>query len=106
MFSITSCYKENIEPLPKPVDDIFKETEISVLNDQDISFNLEQGGTFILKLVDIQTQQVISKEMIELINGKNTIKIFTKSIQSTYLYLVLEDLNKNELKKTKVIINN
>ncbi len=105
MVFITSCYKDEILPLPQPVEDIFKVTEASVSNNDDISFKMDSTGIYILKLVDVETSQVLSKERISLIEGKNTIKIFTKSIQNQYLYLVLEDYKKNEIKKTKIKIN-
>ncbi len=102
MVSIISCQKLEIEPLPKPVEDIFLLSETNVVDGQDISFNIDTDGIYIMKLIDLESSNVISKEKIQLIKGKNTIKIFTKSIQSRYLYLVLEDLNKTELKKTKL----
>lgn len=105
MVFITSCYKEEILPIPQPVEDIFTVTEASVSNNDDISFKLDAGGVYILKLVDVETSQVLSKEKINLIKGKNDIKIFTKSLQNEYLYLVLEDYEKNEIKKTKIKLN-
>jgi hypothetical protein len=32
-------------------------------------------------------------------------KIYTNSLPKGYLYLVLEDVGRNQLKKTKIIIN-
>lgn len=105
MIFITSCYKEEIEPIPKPVEDIFVATDVDVFNGQDVSFLLENGGIYILKLVDVESNQVLSKEKINLLSGKNNIKIYTKSIPNKYLYLVLEDLEKKEIKRTRIKIN-
>lgn len=105
MVFITSCYKEEILPIPQPVEDIFTVSDATISNNEDVFFNLDDGGTFILKLVDVETLQVISKEKINLIKGKNNIRIYTKSITNKYLYLVLEDGLKNEIKKTKIKIN-
>lgn len=103
MFFITSCYKDEIEPTPIIVEDVFTLNEIIITNGQSISFKLDDGGIYILKLIDAETLQTLSKEKIPLIQGKNTINIFTKSIQNEYLYLVLEDFRKNEIKKVKLI---
>ena len=101
---MTSCYKEDIIPLPPPVEDIFTISNPSVSNNDDISFNLDAGGVYILKLVDVETSQVLSKEKINLIEGKNNIKIYTKSIPAEYLYLVIADIRGNEIRKTKIKI--
>ena len=64
-------------------------------------FKLTSDSTYVLKLVDKTTNQVISKEKIVGKIGENKINIYTKSIQSKYLYLVLEDGNKKQINKTK-----
>jgi hypothetical protein len=46
----------------------------------------------------------VSREKIKCIIGKNKIKVYTKSLQSRYLYLLLEDVTKKELGKTTIII--
>jgi len=102
--SLTSCYKENIEPLPKPVVDIFSVSEVSVSDSDQLSFNMEKEGSFILKIQDYNTGQILSKEKINLITGNNSVKIYTKSLPVGVLYLILDDLNKNEVKRTKIII--
>jgi len=47
---------------------------------------------------------VVSKEKIFGKIGDNKIKIYTKTLQSKYLYLVLENVNRKELKKTTLIL--
>ena len=104
---IISCNKMEIEPMPppKPVVDIFSVSESSVKDGDEIMFKLDNDGEYILKLVDKQTNQVISKEKIKGKFGENKIKIYTKSLQSKYLYLVLENVEKKELNKTNLTIN-
>ena len=96
-----------IEPIPqpKPVVDIFSVSESSITDGQEIMFKLTSDSTYILKLVDKSTNQVISKEKITGKVGENKIILYTKSIQSKYLYLVLEGINKNQINKTTIILN-
>lgn len=96
-----------IEPIPqpKPVVDVFSVSESSVSDGQEIMFKLTSDSTYILKLVDKSTNQVISKEKITGKVGENKIILYTKSIQSKYLYLVLEGINKNQINKTTIILN-
>ena len=104
---IFSCTKMEIEPTPqpKPLVDIFTQSETSVSDGGEIMFKLTSDSTYILKLVDKSTNQVISKEKITGKVGENKINIYTKSIQSKYLYLVLEGINKNQINKTTIIVN-
>lgn len=106
MFSV-SCTKEEIIPSPqaKTTVDIFTKSESSITNGDEIMFKLPSDSTYILKLVDKNTNQVISKEKIQGKIGENKMTIYTKSIQSKYLYLVLEGNNKNEINKTTIILN-
>lgn len=104
---ITSCYKEDINPIPqpKPIVDIFTQSEASISDGDEIMFKLVANGDYILKLVDKSTNQTISKEKINGRLGENKIKIYTKTLQSKYLYLVLIDVDKKEINKTNLIIN-
>jgi len=107
MFFITSCYKEDINPIPqpKPIVDIFTQSEASISDGDEVMFKLVADGDYILKLVDKSTNQTISKEKISGKLGENKIKIYTKTLQSKYLYLVLENVDKKEINKTNLIIN-
>jgi len=107
MIFITSCYKEDINPMPqpKPIVDIFTKSETSISNGEEIMFKLNVNDVYIIKLVDTQTNQVMSKEKITGKIGENKLRVYTKSLQSQYLYLVLEDVYKKEIKKTKININ-
>lgn len=104
---MVSCTKMDIEPVipPKLNIDIFTQTETNISNGDQVMFKLTSDSTYILKLVDKATNQVISKEKIIGKIGENKINIYTKSVQSKYLYLVLEGLDKNQINKTTIIIN-
>jgi 6-phosphogluconolactonase/glucosamine-6-phosphate isomerase/deaminase len=104
---MVSCRKMEIEPIPQPksVSDIFSQTETTISNGDEIMFKLNSDSTYILKLVDKSTNQVISKEKIVGKVGENKLTMYTKSIQSRYLYLVLEGMNKNQINKTTIILN-
>jgi hypothetical protein len=99
------CNKIDIPTPIAPVEKIFNVGESKVTNGQSIYFELPTSGTFILSLIDVNTNQVISRERFIGQSGENVKKIYTNSLPKGYLYLVLEDGSKNELKKTKIIIN-
>ena len=102
---IISCSKEDIvpTPLPNPNVDIFTQSETSISNGDEVMFKLTSDSTYILKLVDKTTNQVISKEKIVGKIGENKLNIYTNSIQSQYLYLILEDVTKKEIRKTTIL---
>ncbi len=101
------CTKMEIEPTPqpKPKVDIFTVTESKVIDGEEIMFNLPVDGTYILKLSDKETNQVLSKEKIAGKKGINNLKIYTKSLPVQYLYLTVEDVDKNQIGKTIIITN-
>ena len=101
VFSIISCQKEDIVE-PQLVD-IFKVEQYNVSNKSEISFNIQTAGVYIITIIDKNTNQVLSREKIKCIIGKNKIKIYTKSLQSRYLYLLLEDVTRKEIGKTTII---
>ena len=95
---IISCQKEDIvEP---QIIDIFKVEQSMVSNKSEISFNVEKEGMYTITMIDRNTNQVLSRETIKCIIGKNKIKVYTKTIPSQYLYLTLEDSFDNQLGKT------
>ena len=95
---IISCQNEDIvEP---QIIDIFKVEQSMVLNKSEISFNVEKEGMYTITMIDRNTNQVLSRETIKCIIGKNKIKVYTKTIPSQYLYLTLEDSFDNQLGKT------
>lgn len=100
------CSKDDL-PLPEePINTntkIFSVSESSVVNGQSIYFDLPQQGTYVLTLIDKETGQVVSREKFNGQLGENVKKIYTNSLQTQYLYLTLEDINKTELAKTIII---
>jgi len=100
-----SCKKIDI-PSPQPQSiDIFKTTESTITKDSDISFTLNKSGIYVFKLVDKNTNQVITKEKINGKVGVNTIKLYIRAIPVKYLYLILDDEGGNQINKTTIIIN-
>ena len=103
IFMISCKKSDDIQPLISK--DIFNTSESIVMNGSDISFKLNKEGTYIIKLLDKNTEQVITKEKITGKIGINTFKIYTKAIPVKYLYLVLCDEINNQINKTTIIIN-
>lgn len=100
---IWGCTKPEL-PVPNPpVEKIFNVGESKVLNGQSIHFDLPAAGTYTLTLIDKESGQVVSRERFIGQYGENVRKIYTNTIQSTYLYLLLEDVTKNEIAKTTLI---
>jgi hypothetical protein len=99
------CNKVDIPTPNPPVEKIFEVGESKVTNGQSIYFDLPSAGTYLLTLIDVSSNQVISREKFIGQNGENVKKIYTNSLPKGYLYLVLEDVGRNQLKKTKIIIN-
>lgn len=105
-FGLAACTKVDIDPVvvtPANVD-IFTVKEVSVSDASEISFNLKADGVYTLTLKDSSTDQVLSRERFTGKIGINKLKIYTKSFQVKYLYLLLEDVNKTEIGKTTIII--
>lgn len=102
---LAGCTKIEVPAPEMPVEKIFNVSESKVTNGQAIYFDLPSSGTYMLTLIDATTDQVISREKFIGQNGENIKKIYTNSLPKGYLYLVLEDVEKNQLKKTKIIIN-
>ena len=99
------CTKPDL-PLPNPpVEKIFNVGESSVTNGQSIHFDLPSAGVYTLTLIDKESGNVVSRERFVGQSGENVKKIYTNSIQSKYLYLLLEDVTKKEIGKTTIIIN-
>ncbi len=100
---LVGCTKMEIEPTPPVVQKIFTVSESKVVNGQIIYFDLPSDGIYTLTLVDKITNQVISRERFNGIAGENIKKIYTNSIQSQYLYLLLEDVTRKEIGRTTII---
>ncbi len=105
-FSIlfSGCRKTQVIPTPQPVQNIFSVRESSVENGQEIQFELNQTGVYTLTIGDSINNQVLTRERFNGQIGINKKKIYTKGLQSKYLYLLLEDVTKNKLGKTTIIV--
>jgi len=86
------------------IDDIFSVTESSVTNGQSIHFDLPTKGTYTLTFIDKQSGQILGRDKFIGQSGENVRKIYTKSLQSRYLYLRLEDSFNNQLGSTIITI--
>jgi hypothetical protein len=95
---IISCQKEDIVE-PQSVD-IFNIEQTSLANRSEITFNVKNEGVYIVTMIDKNTNQVLSREKIKCVMGKNKIRVYTKTMPSQYLYLTLEDSFDNQLGKT------
>ena len=101
---LVGCVKPEL-PLPIPqITYVFDAKESKVTNGQDIYFKLPSTGIYTLTLIDKESGQVVSRERFNGQTGENIKKIYTNSIQSQYLYLLLEDVTKKEISKTTIII--
>jgi len=104
LLTLGACKKIDIQPTPQTID-IFNVTESTITDKSDISFKLNTAGIYVVKLIDKNTEQVITKEKINGKVGVNTIKIYTRTIPVKYLYLILDDEGGNQINKTTIIIN-
>lgn len=105
LLALGACKKIDIQPTPPQTIDIFSMTESTITDKSDISFKLNTAGIYVVKLIDKNTDQVISKEKINGKVGMNIIKIYTRTIPVKYLYLILDDEGGNQINKTIIIIN-
>ena len=104
MSFMISCSKIEIEPQPVKKN-IFSVSESTIIDEQEIYFDLPSNGIYLLTLTDVETNQVISREKFEGVAGENIRKIYTKTIISKYLYLTLCTSDKTEISKTKLTTN-
>ena len=100
---LTACSKDDILPVEvlKPTN-IFTLNEYSISNGEEVGFELKENGTYILKLVNYQTNQVLSKEKITGKIGVNLINVYTNTLPVNQFYLILETDRGNELSKVKL----
>ena len=103
MILLVGCTKPELPTPTPPVEKIFSVGESRVVNGQSIYFDLPSTGVYTLTLIDKESGQVVSRERFTGQSGENIKKIYTNSIQSQYLYLLLEDVTKKEIGKTTII---
>lgn len=102
---LVSCAEPEVPILPSvpSVENIFNASENKITDGQIINFDLPSDGIYILTLIDVESNQVTSRERFNGKSGRNIKRIYTKSIDSRYLYLVLSNNCRKELFRTKVI---
>jgi hypothetical protein len=93
----------DIEPTPQPVQKIFSVKESRVTDGQFIHFDLPTDGVYTLTLIDKESGNVVGRERFTGKAGENIKKIYTNSLQSQYLYLLLQDVTLKEIGKTTII---
>ena len=102
---LSACTKVEIVPTPQPTNtDIFSVKESVVVDGQEIKFTLKDAGVYTLTIGDESTGQVVTRERFTGKAGENKLTLYTKSLPTSYLYLLLEDGNKSQVGKTTIII--
>jgi hypothetical protein len=101
LLCLTACTKTTV---PLLLVDIFTLPQTAVSNAGQISFKLNTNGYYTLTMMDT-ANNVLTREKINGKIGFNTLSIYTRSIPSTYLYLILSDSVGNQLGKTILTIN-
>ena len=101
---LSACRKVEL-PTPIPTDtNIFNAKQTEVTDGQIITFDLKADGIYTLTIGNSETNQVITRERFTGKTGQNKLTLYTKSLPTSYLYLLLEDVNKSEVGKTTIII--
>ena len=105
VLTLVGCRKVEVRPEPKPITtNVFNNAENTIDNGQEIQFDLTKNGVYTLTIGDSVTNQVLTRERFNGEIGINKKKIYTKGLQSKYLYLLLEDVTKTRIGKTTIII--
>ena len=104
MLSLVSCKKVLVAPVEVKVNNIFDVAQNTITDGQEIQFNLPKAGVYTLTIGDSITNQVLTRERFNGQTGINKKKIYTKSFSIKYLYLLLEDVTKNKISKTTIIV--
>jgi hypothetical protein len=106
VFFIISCQKVGAPTsIIQNNKEFFSVTVNTVKNGDNINFNLTEVGTYTLTMIDTVQNQVISKEKFTGKVGLNSLKIYTNTLPTKYLSVVLKNQNNVQIGKTKIIIN-
>lgn len=100
---IISCEKDFIEPQLPQQTLIFDVQQSSVVDGQDISFEILTSEQHQL-LITTLDGSVIAKESFQPEVGINTRKIYTNSLKNGEYYLILRNQTE-DLQKTSILIN-
>jgi len=107
VLTLIGCKK--IEPSAPVVSinnkEFFSVSENTVKNGDIMNFTLTTVGTYTLTMIDTVQNQVVSRERFTSKIGINSLKIYTNSLPTKYLSIVLKDGNNNQIGKTRIIIN-
>jgi hypothetical protein len=102
---LVGCTKVDLPaPLPPANVNIFDVKESAVTDGQEIKFTLKDTGVYTLTIGNESTGQVVTRERFTGKIGENKLTLYTKSLPTSYLYLLLEDGNKSQVGKTIIII--
>jgi len=102
LLMIVACTSDELQIEPVVVKDTFEAVENTVSDKGAITFTLEKEGIYTLTLLD--GNQVVSREKFVGKQGRNSLTLYTRTLQTKYLYLVLQDSNNNQIGKTTIII--
>jgi len=107
VLTLVGC-KKIVPPAPEVSSnnkEFFSVSENTVKNGDIMNFSLTTVGTYTLTMIDTVQNQVISRERFTGKIGTNSLKIYTNSLPTKYLNVVLKDQNNVQIGKTKIIIN-
>ena len=103
MVSCTKVLNAPVQLKPSTVN-FFDNQMNTISNGDSINFTLQTGGQYSLTMIDTIQNQVVSREKFIGKIGSNTLNIYTKTLNQTYLTVVLTDNNNNQINKTKITI--
>jgi hypothetical protein len=101
---LISCTKTVPTPAVDNTVDLFNKPQITVSGNVEVKFDVPLNGTYTLTLKDSATNQVVTRERFKGVMGTNKLVIYTKTLNSKYLYVSLEDINRSLIGKTLLII--
>jgi hypothetical protein len=100
-----SCKKTTLlPPEPQNIVNFFDNEQNTISDGSQITFDLKNAGAYTMTILDSSRSQVVTREKISGKIGANALKIYTKSLNSKYLYLLLKDSVGNQIGKTLLII--
>jgi hypothetical protein len=103
---ILSCRKVVLPPVVLTNStEFFSVSENTVKNGDIMNFSLTTGGVYTLTMIDTVQNQVVSRERFTGKVGLNSLKIFTNTLPTKNLSVVLKNQNNNQIGKTRIIIN-
>lgn len=102
LLMLAACTSDELQPEPIAEVDTFSLTESTLADRGVIVFTLEKEGIYTLTLSD--GNQVVSREKFAGKQGRNKLTLYARTLQTKYLYLVLQDSYNNQIGKTTIII--